>query len=125
MIFLTSRRSKRWPNRFERASFVLSRFVQYARHGGDRQKAMAKRFLNEKSLATARELGDIAAEAGWKPAALALAWSKRHDYVASTIVGANSVEQLDESLEAIDRELPADLAARLDAISAKYPYPLG
>jgi aryl-alcohol dehydrogenase-like predicted oxidoreductase len=56
---------------------------------------------------------------------LALAWSKRHDYVASTIVGANSVEQLDESLEAIDRELPADLAARLDAISAKYPYPLG
>lgn len=102
-----------------------ARFTQYARHGGERQKAMAKRFVNDRSLATARELAAIAAEAGWNPAALALAWSKRHDFVASTIVGANTVEQLDQSLEAIDRELPADLAARLDALAAKFPYPLG
>ncbi len=102
-----------------------ARFIQYARTGGDRQKAMAKRFVNEKSLATARELGVIAREIGWHPAALALAWSKRHDYVASTIVGANTAAQLKESLGCVDRELTADVVARIDAISLKYLYPLG
>ncbi|MFO0869970.1 MAG: aldo/keto reductase [Pirellulales bacterium] len=102
-----------------------ARFTQYARTGGERQQAMARRFVNEKSLATASEFVELAREAGWSPAALALAWSKRHDYVASTIVGANSLSQLEESLQAIDRDFPAELAPRLDAITARYPYPLG
>ena len=81
--------------------------------------------MNEKSLATTREFLEVAAEAGWSPVALALAWSKRHDYVASTIFGANTVAQLEESLAAIDRDLPPELAAKIDAITAKYLYPLG
>ncbi|MFO0901755.1 MAG: aldo/keto reductase [Pirellulales bacterium] len=102
-----------------------ARFSLYARTGGERQKAMAKRFVNEKSLATTRELLELARDAGWHPAALAVAWSKRHDYVASTIIGANTVAQLEDCLGAVDRELPGELVAKIDALSAKYPYPLG
>ena len=102
-----------------------ARFTQYSRTGGERQKAMAKRFVNEKSLASAAEFIAIAQEAGWHPAALAVAWSKRHDVVASTILGANSLAQLNDALTAVDRDLPTDLIARIDQISTRYPYPMG
>lgn len=102
-----------------------ARFTQYRETGGERQKAMARRFVNEKSVATARELGALAAELGIKLPALALAWSKQHDFVASTIVGATSVEQLEDSLPAAGLKLDADVLKRIDEICAKYPYPLG
>ncbi|MBK1879100.1 aldo/keto reductase [Pelagicoccus mobilis] len=102
-----------------------ARFTQYAKGAGERQRQMAKRFLNEKSLSTTEALKPIAADLGLSLATLALIWSKQHDYVASTIVGANTVEQLQESLQDSDRTLDADTLARIDAISAQYPYPMG
>ena len=50
---------------------------------------------------------------------------KQHDFVASTIVGANSIEQLMPSLAAADLKLSDETLAQIDAISAKYPYPMG
>lgn len=106
-----------WPNG--------SRFAMYTQTGGERQKAMAKRFVNEKSLRTAAELGTLAQELQVSPAVLAVAWSKQHDFVASTIIGANTAAQLDAVLPAADLELSAETLKQIDAITAKYPYPLG
>jgi aryl-alcohol dehydrogenase-like predicted oxidoreductase len=86
---------------------------------------MARRFVNEKSLDTARAIVDLAAELGVHPGALALAWSKQHDYVASTIFGVNTLEQLEQILPAADLELSADMLQRIDAITARNLYPLG
>jgi len=51
----------------------------------------------------------IAAEAGMSPVTLATAWSKQHDFVASTIVGASKESQLDDIFAAIDLILPDDV----------------
>lgn len=101
-----------------------ARFVQY-RQLAERQQAMARRFVNEKSLAATAEVLQLANELGVHPGALAVAWSKQHDFVASTIIGANSVEQLEQVLPAADLVLDGEVMARIDAIAARYPYPLG
>lgn len=102
-----------------------ARFSNYLKHGGERQKAMATRFVNERSLATTAELLELARELGLSPAAMAVAWSRQHDFVASTILGANDLAQLEESLLAIDVDLPADAMKRIDEITRRHPYPLG
>ncbi|GIW91998.1 MAG: aldo/keto reductase [Pirellulaceae bacterium] len=101
-----------------------ARFIQY-RKLGERQQAMASRFVNEKSLAATAELVELAGELGVHPGALAVAWSKQHDFVASTIIGTNSLEQLEEILPAADLVLDEAVLKRIDAITARYPYPLG
>ncbi|WOO39690.1 aldo/keto reductase [Rubellicoccus peritrichatus] len=102
-----------------------ARFTKYIKQGGERQREMSKRFVNDKTLATTAELMTLAEENGMDVVTLAVAWSKQHDFVASTIIGANSVEQLKPSLAAADLKLSDDVLKRIDAISAKYPYPMG
>jgi len=102
-----------------------ARFTLYYAFGGERQKAMARRFVNEKSLAITSDIVQLAAEIGLHPAALSVAWSKQHSYVASAIVGANTLEQLKQSLSAVDCTLDGETMLRIDEICAKYPYPLG
>lgn len=102
-----------------------ARFSDYLETGGPRQKAMAQRFVNEKSLATTGKLIELAEELSIDVVTLAVAWSKQHDFVASTIVGANSVEQLEPSLAAADLKLSAETLERIDAISREFPYPMG
>lgn len=101
-----------------------ARFTNY-RQSGPRQQKMVERFVNEKSLATTKALEPIATELGMSVTTLAVAWSKQHDFVASTIIGANTLEQLEESLKAADVVLDQTTLAKIDAVSARYPYPLG
>lgn len=105
-----------WPDR--------ARFTQY-RSLGERQQNMVNRFVNDKSLATTKELANVARDLEISSTTLAVAWSKQHDFVASTIIGANSVEQLDESLKAADLQLEPSVVERIDAITSQHPYPLG
>ena len=102
-----------------------ARFTEYLAGEGARQKKMAHRFVNEKSLATTADLMELAKELDINVVTLAVAWSKQHDFVASTIIGANSIEQLKPSLAAADYKLSEDALKAIDAISQKYPYPMG
>ena len=102
-----------------------ARFSEYMQNGGERQKVMAQRFVNEKSLATTASLIEIANELNTTPAALATAWSKQHDFVASTIIGANTLDQLNEILPASELILSEETLARIDEITNRHPYPLG
>ncbi len=102
-----------------------ARFTDYLKGDGERQKIMAKRFVNEKSLATTAALMQLAESHGMDVVTLAVAWSKQHDFVASTIIGANSIEQLKPSLAAADLKLSDEILQAIDAISADYPYPMG
>src|SRR3546814_19356811 len=67
-----------------------------------RQAAMGRRFVNDKSLAATERYLKIAEEAGLHPVTMATAWSKQHDFVASTIVGVSAYEQLDPILDAME-----------------------
>lgn len=100
-----------------------ARFSSY-RMAGERQQRILERFLNDRTRATVELLKPVAADAGLTLTALAVAWSRQHDFVASTIVGATSVAQLDESLAAKDVMLDEETLKRIDEIDALIPNPL-
>ncbi len=101
-----------------------ARFSNYLNIGG-RQAAMAYRFVNDKSLAATERFGAIAAEAGMDLVTLATAWSKQHDYVASTIVGVTHEDQLAPILAAADLTLSDEVMKKIDAVSKEIMYPMG
>ena len=102
-----------------------ARFTEYLQQAGARQRAMAERFVNDKSLATIAELEGVAKQIGTTLVPFCLAWSRQHDFVASSIFGAVSMEQLEECLEATNLILDNDTLKEVDRITQKYPYPLG
>ena len=101
-----------------------ARFSNYLNIGG-RQAAMAQRFVNDQSLASTERFADIAAEAGISTVTLAVAWSKQHDFVASTIVGATREDQLDDIFAAADLVLDEAVMKKIDQVSKEIMYPMG
>jgi aryl-alcohol dehydrogenase-like predicted oxidoreductase len=72
-------------------------------------------------VAAMREVGD---RHGVSVARVALAWLLDKSHVMSVIIGAKTVEQLDDNLAAVDLELTAEEVARLDEVSeipSEYP----
>ncbi|MGD0678367.1 MAG: aldo/keto reductase [Polyangiaceae bacterium] len=59
----------------------------------------------------------IAKELGTTTARVALAWVQGRPGVASTIIGARTVGQLDDNLEALEVKLPPRAVAKLDEVS--------
>jgi aryl-alcohol dehydrogenase-like predicted oxidoreductase len=101
-----------------------ARFSDYLKTGAPRQQRMAMRFVNERSLETTARLQVIAHDLGMSVTTLAVAWSKQHDFVASTIIGATTVAQLEESLLATDVVLDAETLNRIDMIDEAIPNPM-
>jgi aryl-alcohol dehydrogenase-like predicted oxidoreductase len=101
-----------------------ARFSNYLRIGG-RQAVMAQRYVNPKSLAATARYAEIAAGLGMSLVTLATAWSKQHDFVASTIVGATHADQVPDILAAADVTLDAETMKRIDAVSKEIMYPMG
>jgi len=56
---------------------------------------------------------------------MAIVWSKQFDFVASTIIGARKVEQLDDSLAAMDLELSQEILKECDKVHEEILYPMG
>ncbi len=98
-----------------------ARFSDYLNGDGERQKRMARRFVNDRTLDVVGRLEVIARELGISMTTLAVAWSKQHDFVASTIVGASAFAQMDDILAAADLVLEAGTLAGIDAIDAAIP----
>ena len=67
------------------------------------QGSFQKEFLSEENLKRVRALDGIARGRGQTLAQMAIAWVLRDDRVTSALVGARSVEQLDNSLDALKR----------------------
>jgi aryl-alcohol dehydrogenase-like predicted oxidoreductase len=101
-----------------------ARFSNYLKIGG-RQATMARRFVNDKSIASTERFQAIAAEAGMSVVTLATAWSKQHDFVASTIVGATHIDQVDDLLAAADLTLSDEVMKKIDAVTKEILYPMG
>ena len=111
--------------KYNTREYVTGRFSSYINSDDSRIQAMADRFLNGKTLASTARYIEIARDAGISAATLAIAWSKQFDIVASTIIGATSAEQLDDSIAAIDLELSSDVLALCDEVHNETLYPMG
>ncbi|MFX4243548.1 aldo/keto reductase, partial [Aliarcobacter butzleri] len=56
---------------------------------------------------------------------LAISYSKHFDFVASTIIGARKIEQLDDSLKAFDFNINDELLSKIEQIQKEILYPMG
>jgi L-glyceraldehyde 3-phosphate reductase len=80
-----------------------------------RGEAFSERLLSEENLARVRALNEIAQRRGQTLAQMAIAWALRDPRVTSALVGASSVEQLEQSVGALDRlEFDPDELAEID-----------
>jgi L-glyceraldehyde 3-phosphate reductase len=68
-----------------------------------RNGSLSQRMLNEASLAKVRGLNAIAQQRGQSLAQMALAWTLRDPRVTSALIGASSVNQLEENLRALQQ----------------------
>ncbi len=68
-----------------------------------REGSLGPRLLTEQNLQRIRALNGIAARRGQTLAQMAIAWVLRHPAVSSALVGARTVSQLDDTLDALKR----------------------
>src|SRR5438445_612454 len=68
-----------------------------------RDRSLSPELLTEQALAKIRALNEIASRRGQSLAQMALAWTLRDPRMTSTLVGASSVEQLEENVRALER----------------------
>jgi L-glyceraldehyde 3-phosphate reductase len=90
-----------------------------------RDSSLSRNLLTDDSLAKVRALNEIAARRGQTLAQLALAWTLRDDRMTSTLIGASSVAQLDDSLGALENlEFDDDELAEIDRYATEAPINL-
>jgi L-glyceraldehyde 3-phosphate reductase len=65
--------------------------------------SLLKEFLSEENLKRVRALDEIASGRGQTLAQMAIAWVLRDKRVTTALIGAHSVEQLDNSLDAVKK----------------------
>jgi L-glyceraldehyde 3-phosphate reductase len=82
-------------------------------------EALAQKMLTDESLERARALNEIAARRGQSLAQLAIAWVLRDPRVSSALIGASSVEQLEQNVGALAAlQFTAEELAEIDTHAA-------
>jgi L-glyceraldehyde 3-phosphate reductase len=80
-----------------------------------RDYSLSKELLSDEALDKIRALNELAAGRGQTLAQLALAWTLRDARVTSTLIGASSLEQLEQNVGALDRlDFTDDELAEID-----------
>ncbi len=98
------------------AGFLTGKYQRGAETAGARADNIRNRYFNERGWAILDKLQEVAGGRGLSPAQTALAWLLTQSVITAPIIGANSVEQLNESLGAAGVRLSAeDMAALNDA----------
>ena len=100
-------------------SGVLSGKYQREEHGKHNpgRGVFATRALNEKTYGLLDELRKIASELRTTVSRVAIAWVQSRPGVTSTIIGARTMEQLEDNLSALDVVLTPGHRERLDLLS--------
>jgi L-glyceraldehyde 3-phosphate reductase len=80
-----------------------------------RDDSLSPEMLTEENLDRIRALNEVAANRGQALAQMALAWTLRDPRVTSTLIGASSVEQLEQNVAALERlDFSQDELAAID-----------
>ena len=83
-----------------------------------RASGIERRFLNDRGFTILEALEKLGQARGKSIAQMALAWQLTQPVVTSPIIGANSIEQLNDSLGAVGLRLSEEEMKALDAASA-------
>ena len=83
-----------------------------------RSNSLSRKFLSEKNIERIRGLNEIARNRGQTLAQMAIAWVLRDERVTSALIGARTVEQLEDSLGALRRvEFSDDELTAIDQLA--------
>jgi len=109
------------------AGGVLSgKYLGGARPDGSRMALFPNRytrFMSDRSLAAASRYAEIAAESGMTPAQLAYAFCGAQWFIPSTIIGATTVEQLQENIAAFSFKLDGGVLQAIDRVYLEHRDP--
>lgn len=86
-------------------------------------ESFGQRYSKENVIPATQAYAAIAARHGISPARLALAWVYRHRSVTSTIIGATTLDQLEENLAAWDETLSEEIYEEIEAVHLRYTNP--
>ena len=86
-------------------------------------KGFMGRYLGSQNEAAVKAYCDIASEAGLTPAQLALGWCYHNEHVASTIIGATTIPQLKENIDAYDIHLDDEVMEKITKVYKQYTDP--
>jgi aryl-alcohol dehydrogenase-like predicted oxidoreductase len=81
------------------------------------------RYYGSENEAAVKAYSNIATAKGMSPAQLALSWCYHREHVASTIIGATSITQLKDNIEAYDIRLDDETLADINLVYKKYTDP--
>lgn len=81
------------------------------------------RYSSEQSQKAVAAYVDIAKRHGLDPAQMALAFVRRQPFVASTLLGATTMAQLQANVESLQLELSEEVLAEIEAVHQVYTYP--
>ena len=86
-------------------------------------KPFGERYMRPRAVTAVAAYAQIAEKHGIPLGAMALGFVRSRFFTASTIVGATSVAQLEESLKNFEQTLSAEVLAEIEAVNQAYPSP--
>ena len=102
-----------------------ARYSHHVTVGSVREQAMAKRFINHKTIEATKKYIALAKELNISSVTLAIAWTLSFDFVASTLTSARVERQLDDILDAINLKLTPNILEEIKNIQEEILYPMG
>jgi aryl-alcohol dehydrogenase-like predicted oxidoreductase len=86
-------------------------------------ESFGQRYLKPRVREAVAAYVEVAKRHNLSPTALALAFVRSRWFVKSTIIGATTLEQLQENLESVNVELSQEILNEIDAVYTQYPNP--
>ncbi|ANB01694.1 NADP(H)-dependent aldo-keto reductase [Ectothiorhodospira sp. BSL-9] len=81
------------------------------------------RYSGETGVAATREYVNIARRHGLSPAQMSLAFVNAQPFVASNIIGATRLSQLEENIDSLEVTLSEAVLEEIEAVHERYPVP--
>jgi len=104
---------------------LTGKYLNGARPAGARNTLFSRftRYSGEQTQQAVAVYVDVAKRHNLDPAQMALAFVRRQPFVASTLLGATTLEQLKTNLESLHLDLSEDVLEELEAVNRIYTYP--
>ncbi|EOC1315825.1 NADP(H)-dependent aldo-keto reductase [Cronobacter turicensis] len=104
---------------------LTGKYLNGAKPAGARNTLFSRftRYSSEQSQKAVAAYVDVAKRHGLDPAQMSLAFVRQQQFVASTLLGATTMEQLKTNVESLHVTLNEDVLAELEAVHQVYTYP--
>ena len=104
---------------------LSGKYLNGARPAGARNTLFSRftRYSGEQSQLAIAEYVDLARRHGLDPAQMALAFVRQQPFVASTLLGTTTLEQLQSNIDSYQLTLSSEVLEQLEAIHRRYTYP--